>query len=67
MGLPFHTAHGVFSARILEWFAIPSSRDHVLSELSSAIRPSWVVLYGVSHSFIELGKSLRRNKAVTPL
>ena len=24
--LPFHTVHGVLEARILEWFAIPSSR-----------------------------------------
>ena len=31
--------------------------DHVLSELSTMIRPSWVALQGMAHSFIELDKA----------
>ena len=31
----FHTVHGVLKARILKWFVIPFSRDHILSELST--------------------------------
>ena len=34
----------------------PSPVDHVLSELSTMTRPSWVALCGVAHSFIELDK-----------
>ena len=30
--------------------------DHVLSELSTMTCPSWVVLHGIAHSFIELGQ-----------
>ena len=56
--LPFHTAHGVFKARILQWFAIPfSSRPH-LSELSTMTRQSWVALHGMIDSFIELDKAV---------
>ena len=51
--LPFHTVHGVLKARILKWFAIPFSMDHILSELSTMTRPSWVALHGMVHSFIE--------------
>ena len=32
--------------------------DHVLSELSTMIRPSWVALQGMAHSFIELDKAV---------
>ena len=32
----------------------PSLVDHVLSELSTMTRPSWVALHGMAHSFIEL-------------
>ena len=32
--------------------------DHILSELSTAIHPSWVALHGMSHSFIELDKAV---------
>ena len=38
--LPFHTVHGFLKARILKWFAIHSSVDHVLSELSTMTHPS---------------------------
>ena len=36
----------------------PSPVDHVLSELSTMTRPSWVVLHGMMHSFIELDKAV---------
>ena len=32
----------------------PSPVDHILSELSTVTRPSWVVLHGMAHSFTEL-------------
>ena len=51
-------------ASILEWFAIPSSSDHVLSELSTMTCPSWMALHRMAHSFIELHKSLCHDKAV---
>ena len=63
--LPFYTVHRVLAARILEWFAIPSSVDHVLSELSTVTRPSWVALHGMAHGFIGLCKPLCYDKAVT--
>ena len=56
--LPFHTVHGVLKARILEWFTIPFSRDHVLSEPSTMTHLSWVALHGMAHSFIELDKAV---------
>ena len=34
----------------------PSPVDHILSELSTMIRPSSVALHGVAHSFTELGR-----------
>ena len=55
----FSYCHGVLKARILKWFAIPPSPvDHILSELSTMTRPSWVALHGVAHSFIELDKAV---------
>ena len=38
----------------------PSPVDHVLSELSTMTRPSWVALHGMVHSFIELDKAVVR-------
>ena len=32
--------------------------DHVLSELSTMTRPSWVALHGMAHSFTELDKAV---------
>ena len=32
--------------------------DHVLSELSTMTRPSWVALHGMAHNFIELDKAV---------
>ena len=52
----FYTVHRVLTARILEWFAIPSFSGPVLSELSTMTHPSWVALHGMPHSFIELRK-----------
>ena len=54
----FHTIHGVLKARILKWFAIPFSVDHILSELSTMTCPSWVALHSMAHSFIELDKAV---------
>ena len=57
--LPFHTVHGVLKARILTCgLPFPSSVNHVLSELSTMTHPSWVVLHGMAHSFIELDKAV---------
>ena len=36
----------------------PSPVDHILSELSTMTRPSWVALHGMAHSFIELDKAV---------
>ena len=36
----------------------PSPEDHVSSELSTMIRPSWVALHIMAHSFIELNKTV---------
>ena len=35
----------------------PSPVDHVLSELSTMTRPSWVALHDMAHTFIELDKA----------
>ena len=36
----------------------PSPVDHVLSELSTMTRPSWVALHSMAHSFTELDKAV---------
>ena len=36
----------------------PSPVDHVLSELSTMIHPSWVALHSSAHSFVELDKAV---------
>ena len=36
----------------------PSPVGHILSELSSTTRSSWVTLHGMTHSFIELDKAV---------
>ena len=36
----------------------PSPVDHVLTELSTMTRLSWVALHGMAHSFIELDKTV---------
>ena len=42
------------------WSGLPfsSPADHVLSELSSMTRPSWVALHSMALSFIELDKTV---------
>ena len=54
----FHTVHGVLKARILKWFAVPFSVDHILSELSTMVCPSWVAPHSMAHSFILLDKAV---------
>ena len=46
--LPFHAVHGIFKARILKWFAT-SPVDHILSDLSTMTRPSWVAPHGMAY------------------
>ena len=36
----------------------PPPVDHVLLELSTMTRPSWVTLHGIAHSFVELDKAV---------
>ena len=36
----------------------PSPVDHILSELSTMTRPSWVALHDMAHNFIELDKAV---------
>ena len=52
------SVHGVLKARILKWFAIGFSRDHILQELSTMTHPSWVALHCMAHSFIVLDKGV---------
>ena len=42
------------------WSGLPFSSpvDHILSELSTMTRPSWVSLHSMAHSFIELDKAV---------
>ena len=53
-------------SQLVYWGGLPfpSPVGHVLSELSTTTRQSWVALYGLTHGFIELQKSLRHNKTV---
>ena len=54
--LPFHTVHGVLKARILKWFAIPFSLDHIVSDISTTpTRLGWP--HRAWLSFIELDKA----------
>ena len=56
--LTLHNVHGVLKARILKWFAFLSPLDLVLSDLSTMAHLSWVALYVMAHSFIELDKAV---------
>ena len=56
--LPFRTVHGVLNTRMLKWFAIPFSNGICLSEFSTMTCPSWVAIYGMAHSFIELHQAV---------
>ena len=56
--LPSHTVHGVLKARILEWSAIPSSRNWLLQllvkdqviHLNSGILAPFVMKFGFGHN-----------------
>ena len=48
--LPFHTVHGVLSAKTRKRLAIPPRVDRILSELFTMTHPSWVALHGMAHS-----------------
>ena len=49
------------------WSGLPFTPlvDHGLSEFFTMTCPSWVALHSMAYSFIELGKPLHREKAVT--
>ena len=49
---------------MLDWFAISSSSEHVLSELSIMTCLSWVALHAMAHSFTELHKPLDCDETV---
>ena len=53
-----HRVDGILTARTLEWFAILLPVDHILSELFTMTYPKCMALHGITHSFIELHKSL---------
>jgi len=55
--LPFHTVHGVLKAKIQSGLPFPSPVDHILSDLSTMTRPSWVAPQAWL-SFIELDKAV---------
>ena len=57
--LPGSSVHGILQARILKWFAFRSPVDHILSDLSTMTRPSWVAPQAWL-SFIELDKAVVR-------
>ena len=52
--LPFILFMGFLGQEYRSGLPFPFPVDHVLSELSTIICPSWVALHGVAHSFIEL-------------
>ena len=56
--LLFHTVHGFWRQEYWSGFPFPSPVYHVLSELSTMTRPSWLALHGMAHSFIELDKAV---------
>ena len=56
--LPFHSVHGVLTAKMLSGLPLHSPMHHVLSELSNMTCLSWVSLLGTAHSLIELDKAV---------
>ena len=58
--LPFHTVMGFSRQEYLSGLPFPLPVDHILSELSTMTRPSWVALQSMAHSFIELDKAVVR-------
>ena len=62
--LPFPTVHEVLQAIILEWVAISFPSGSHLLELFNKTCPSWVGLYSLAYSSIELCKPLHHDKVV---
>ena len=58
------TVHGILTASILGWFAIPSSSGLHFARTLHCDLPIWVTLHSMAHSFTELYKPLHHNKAV---
>ena len=56
--LHFQTIHGFSKQEYWSGLPFPSPVDHILSELCTMTRPSWVAPHGMAHSFIELGKAV---------
>ena len=49
---------GFLSQEYITGLSFPSPVSHVLSELSTMSRPSWVALHDMAHSFLELHKAV---------
>ena len=62
--LPFHTVLGVSWLEYWSGLPFPPPVEHVLSELPTMTHLFWVTLHSRAHSFIELHKPLRHDKAV---
>ena len=61
----FHSSFiGFFRQEYWSRLPFPSPVDHVLSELFTMTHSSSVALHSMAHSFIELHKPLRQDKAV---
>ena len=56
--LPFHTVHGLLKQEYWSGLPLPPPVDHVLPELSTMTRLSWVALHSMAHNFIELDKAV---------
>ena len=56
--LPFHTVHIFSRQEYWNGLPFPSPVDHILSEISTMTRLSWVALHGMFHCFIELDKAV---------
>ena len=50
--LPFHTVHGVLTARTLEWFAIFFSRGTYFVRTLHYELSSWAALHGLARGFV---------------
>ena len=58
--LPFHTFHWFSRQEYWSGLPFPSPVDHILSDLSTMTRLSWVAPHGMAYSFIELDKAVVR-------
>ena len=55
--LPCILFMGFSSQEYWSGLPLPSPVDHILSELSTMTRPSWLALHGMAHSCIDLDKA----------